>query len=140
MQGGYSEFAAAQNSLRNGDAEKFVGSSLKKVDMKEVENSASDVVEVQSNLLQEKFENVFHPYHVNSENSRQNKARAQGENPVFVAEENGLQMMNSKKISHIYNVEDNKQKKVVLEDLQGKDVSKDKSERHEATPEHKPAM
>lgn len=107
--------------------------------MDEVENNASDFIGVPSNLLQEKFKNVSHSCHVNSESGRQDEAQAQGEIPVFVAEENGLPMMNTKKVSHpgIDIAEDNK-KKAVSEDLQDKDLSKYKTEWHEGTPEHQP--
>ncbi|PON96815.1 hypothetical protein TorRG33x02_075190 [Trema orientale] len=131
---GYSELTE-QNSLLKGDAEKVVHSSVKKVDTVEVENRAS-------NLLQEEFKNVSHPCHVYSENGSENETRAQREIPVFVANENGLQMMNTKKVFHpnVENVEDNEQKKAVSEDLQDKYSSKDKTEWHEGTPENKPAV
>ncbi|PON41245.1 hypothetical protein PanWU01x14_290840 [Parasponia andersonii] len=129
---GYSELTE-QNSLIKGDAEKVVHSSVKKVYTVEVENRPS-------NLLQEEFKNVSH--HVYSENGSENEALAQREIPVFVANENGLQMMKTKKVFHpnVENVEDNEQKKAVSEDLQDKYSSKDKTEWHEGSPENKPAV
>ncbi|XP_062118069.1 uncharacterized protein LOC133831694 [Humulus lupulus] len=137
---GYSEFAAAQHSLLKGDGEKNVSSCQKNVEIKDVESKTSEFVREQSSLLQEDFGNISHACRVNLENEKQNEDRAQDDIPGFVAED--LQIMNTRKVLDlgVENVEDNKQKKATSDDLQDKDVPKDKTERHEGTPEHKPAQ
>ena len=109
--------------------------------MTEAKDAVSDFIDTPSSLLREEFDNASRPCRVDSENSGLKEALANGDNLVSITEENASHIVDTKRVSHPgrENMEGNKHKEAVSEELRSKDGSMDKPEHDEGSPRDKPA-